>query len=323
MERGARVFVAGETTMGGAAIVRELLRQGSTRVVHAPSELDLTDAHQVDAWFAQTKPEYVFVAAGKSGGIHVNQQRPAEFMRDGLLIAAHMIHSAFAHRAQKLLYLGSSCSYPRACAQPMSVALLMTGRLEPTSEPYALAKLAGLTLCQAYRRQYGVPWIAGIPGDAFGPGDDFDPASSHVVAALIRKMHEAKLRHADTVAVWGSGSPRRGFIYVSDLADACLFVMRAYDEAIPINLAGPCDLSIREAAHVIKEVVGYRGQIRFDPSQPDGMPRKVLDARPLQAMGWAPRVSFRDAIAATYEWYAQQHDGAVPPPGLVTLEASR
>ena len=307
MERAARVFVAGETTMVGSAIARELVRQGFTDVAHAPADLDLTDAGQVDAWFARMQPEYVFVAAGKSGGIHLNQAQPAQLMRDNLLIATQVIHSAFAHRARKLLYLASSCSYPRQCPQPMAVASLMTGRLEPTSEPYALAKLAGLTLCQAYRRQHRVPWIAGIPGDAFGPGDDFDPASSHVVAALIRRMHEAKLRGAASVPLWGTGRPRRGFMFVDDLASACCFVMRAYDGVEPINLASGWDYSIRAIAELIQEVVGYEGRLVFDPSRPDGMPVKVLDTAPLVAMGWRPQATMRSGLAETYRWFLE-HD---------------
>lgn len=322
MDNHARIYVTGGRTPIGAAIQRELGRQGFANVISdGDRDPDWGDPRQVDAIFDRARPDYVFVAAGASGGIGANQRYPAALMRDNLLVACHVIESAHRHGVKKLLYLASSCSYPKHCPQPMAVASLLTGPLEPTNEAYAVAKLAGITLCQAYRQQYGAPFIVGIPGDAFGPGDDVRPEHSHVITALIRKMHEAKRDRAETVTVWGTGNPRRGFIYVDDLADACLFVMRAYDEATPINLAGPWDVSIREAADIIKEVVGYRGPLRFDPSQPDGMPRKVLDARPLQAMGWAPRVSFRDAIAATYEWYAQQHGGVAPATGLV--EASR
>ena len=324
MDQGSRVYVAGSRTLIGAAIQHALERQSLAAVISdGDQDPDWGDPRQVDAVFDRTRPDYVFVAAGASGGIGANQRYPAALMRDNLLVACHVIESAHRHGVKKLLYLASSCSYPKHGPQPMAVASLLTGALEPTNEAYAVAKLAGMKLCQAYRQQYGAHFIVGIPGDAFGPGDDFHPEYSHVIAALIRKMHEAKRYHTESVEVWGTGSPRRGFIYVDDLADACLFVMRAYDEAVPINLAGPWDVSVREAAQMIKEVVGYRGPLRFDPSQPDGMPIKVLDARPLQAMGWAPRVSFRDAVSATYEWYVQHHADPVATTGLATRSASR
>ena len=311
MDHAARIYVAGQQGLVGAALVRELLQQGYANLIGRDGEPDLTDARAVEAFFDWAKPEYVVVAAGKSGGIEANRRYPAEFMRSNLLVACHLIESAHRHRVTKLLYLGSSCSYPKLCPQPMRVESLQTGPMEPTNEAYATAKLAGMMMVQAYRRQYRVRFIAGIPGDAFGPGDDFHPEHSHVIAALIRRMHEAKAEGLARVDIWGTGTPRRGFIFVDDLANACLFVLREYDGDAPINISGPWDLSIREAAEMVKEVVGYAGSLRFDPSKPDGMPVKVLETSPLRAMGWSPTMDFRAAVAATYAWFLEREASSI------------
>lgn len=304
MERHCKIYVAGGQTLIGAAVLRELERQGYANIVGRPGEEpELTDAAGVDAFFAKVSPDYVFLVAGKSGGIGANQKYPAELMLDNLLVECHVVHSAFRHGVRKLLYLASSCSYPKHCPQPMRVESLLTGTLEPTNEAYAIAKIAGIKLCQAYRQQYGAVFIAGIPANAFGPGDDFSPEDSHVIAALIRKMHEAKTVGAPYVEIWGSGAPRREFIFADDLADACLFVMCSYDEADPINIGSGTDLSIGELAALVKEVVGYSGELRYDSSRPDGMPLKILDSSKLAAMGWRPPTPFRIALSATYDWF--------------------
>ena len=306
MEKQAKIHVAGGQTLIGAAILRELERQGYANIVGRPGEEpELTDAVQVDAFFARTTPEYVFLAAGKSGGIKANQKYPAELMLDNLLVGCHIIYSAYRHGVKKLLYLASSCSYPKNCPQPMQVESLLTGPLEPTNEAYALAKVAGIKLCQAYRQQYGANFISGIPANAFGPGDDFGPEDSHVIAALIRKMHEAKEQGQEVVEIWGTGSPRREFIFADDLADACIFVMNKYGGAQPINLGCGLDMSIAELALAVKEVTGFQGQIHFDTSKPDGMPVKLLDSSELNTLGWRPRVSFHSALLETYEWFLE------------------
>ena len=306
MNQRARIYVAGQQTLIGSAMLRELNREGYSNLIVPPAgEPELTEADQVEALFDREAPEYVFVAAGKSGGIEMNRTHPAELIRDNVLIACHLIESAHRHGVKKLLYLTSSCSYPRDCPQPMRVESLMSGPLEPTSEAYAMAKLAGMQLCQAYRREYEAPFIVGIPGDPFGPGDDFDPENSHVIAALIRKMHEAKTRGEDTVDVWGTGSPRRGFSFVDDVANACLFLMREYDDIQPINLGSGWDVSIRDVATEVQGIVGFQGTLRFDASKPDGMPVKIVDCRRLNAMGWRPQWTMRAALSATYEWFLQ------------------
>jgi GDP-L-fucose synthase len=304
VDQTSRIYVAGGDTLIGAALLERLREAGHTRLLGTPpGEPDLTCPRQVDEFFATERPEYVFLAAGRSGGIRANQAYPAELMRDNLLVAAHVIHAAHRHRAARLLYLASSCSYPRLAPQPMPVEALLTGPLEPTNEAYALAKLAGLKLCQAYRRQYGSPFVSAIPANAFGPHDDFSPEDSHVIPGLIRKLHEARRRGQPEFRTWGSGRARREFIYSRDLADACLFVMRHYDSPEPINLGGGTELSIAETARAVAAVVGYRGRLSFDPTRPDGMPRKGLDAGPLRALGWRPRTDFPTALAETYDWF--------------------
>jgi GDP-L-fucose synthase len=304
MDLNSPIFVAGGTTPLGRALLERLCADRYRRIVGAPpEEPDLTDAGRVAAFFAWARPQYVFLVAGKSGGIGANQSRPADLMLDNLLVAAHVIAEANRSGVAKLLYLASSCSYPRLAPQPMRPEALLTGPLEPTNDAYAVAKLAGWKLCQAYRRQFGSPFITAIPANSFGPFDDFSPESGHVIPALMHRMHEVKLRNDESVTVWGTGRPVREFFYVRDLADACLFAMRRYDGDEPINLGSGSEISIRETARLIAEVVGYRGRIDFDASRPDGMPRKALDAGTLSALGWKPATNFRAALEETYSWF--------------------
>lgn len=307
MDQQARIYVAGMNTRIGAALVRVLRRYGYANLLGVDKdELEHTQAGEVDAFFARTPPEFVFLAGGRSGGIQANQLFPAELMLNNLLIECHVIHSAFRYGVVHLLYLASSCCYPRSCPQPMRVESLLTGSLESTSEAYALAKLAGIGLCRAYAKQHGARFMSAIPGDVFGPWDDFSTEDSHVIPALMRRMHEAKLAQAPSVAIWGTGTPRRDFVYADDLADACIAVMQRYEGLGPINLSGGCDLSIGEVARLIKDVVGYRGALQFDTSKPDGMPLKILDTSELRVLGWRPRTPLRDALQATYEWFVEQ-----------------
>lgn len=304
MDRESRIYVADGGGFIGAAIVRELRCQGyKTLLGGGADEPDPTDAPSVDGFFRATRPEYVFMAAGKILGIGGNQRRPAELMLDNLLVTSHMIHSAFRSGVKKLLYLGSGCSYPKLCPQPMRPETLMSGRLEPTSEFYATAKIAGLKLCEAYRRQYGVDFISAIPANPFGIGDDFNLEDAHVIGALIRRMHEAREGGEPYVEIWGTGSPRREFIYIDDLADASVFVMERYSDVQPINLAGGTELSVRELAELIRDVVGYHGELWFNEAKADGMPVKVFDSSELRALGWRARTPLRQALAATYEWF--------------------
>lgn len=319
MHPRTRIFVAGGQTLIGAALIERLRAVGFDHLVGLPlEEADLTNAEQVDRFIAEEEPEVVFVAGGRSGGIHLNQTHPADLMRDNLLVAVNVLHSAWQHGVKKLLYLASSCTYPRVAPQPLREESLMTGPLEPTNNAYATAKLAGVKLCQAYRQQHGVNFIAAIPANVFGPHDDFDPESGHVIPALMRRLHEARLRDEPTVSVWGTGSPRREFLFSRDLADACLIVMKHYDQGEPINLGSGMELSIAETAQAIAEVVGYRGRIIFDASKPDGMPRKALDSSKLQALGWQRASDFRASLKETYAWYLQHVGQAFQPDALPT-----
>lgn len=304
MNPGARVYVAGGRTLLGAALIERLQAEGFRSLVGLPpDEPDLAVAAQVDDFFGEARPEYVFLAAGRSGGIRCNVERPAELMLDNLLSIAHVVHAAHVHGVRRLVYLASSCCYPRLAPQPLRAETLMTGPLEPTNAAYATAKLAGWQLCQAYRQQYGSDFVTAIPANAFGPHDDFSPESGHVIPALIRRMHEAHVRCEPEVTVWGTGTPRREFLYAADAADAAVFVLRHYRGEGPVNLGGGSDLSIAETARAVARAVGYTGRIRFDPSRPDGTPLKALDSRPLAALGWRPRTPFPDALAQTYAWF--------------------
>lgn len=302
MNKTSRIYVAGGATMIGRALRRRLAEQRFMAVLDRP-EPDPADAAAVADFFEKTRPEYVFLVAGKTAGIGGNAARPAELMIDNLLVASHMIPTAWRHGVRKLLYLASSCAYPKDAPHPLKTSSLWTGPVESTSEAYAVAKLAGVMLCQAYRKQYAAPFVCGIAGDAYGPGDDFSPEESHVVAALIRRLDEAKTAGRPYVEVWGSGAPRREFIYVDDLIDACMFVMQRYDAADPINLGVGRDASIAELAATIRDVVGYGGELRFDRTRPDGMPYKGLDSSALEDLGWKPAWTLRKGLEETYRWY--------------------
>jgi GDP-L-fucose synthase len=307
MNETDRIFVAGHRGLVGAAIVRRLRLEGlDALLLRERHELDLTQQAAVDEFFSRERPAYVFLAAARVGGIAANSAYPADFIRDNLLIQTHVIDAAWRHGVRKLLFLGSSCIYPRAAPQPMREEVLLSGPLEPTNEWYAVAKIAGIKLCQAYRRQYGFNAICLMPTNLYGPGDNFDLQSSHVLPALIRKFHEARQQGMATVTVWGTGSPRREFLHVDDLADAAVFLMRHYDEEAIINVGTGEDLTIAELADLVARVVGFKGQIRYDRSKPDGTPRKLLDVSRLHALGWRHRIALEQGIRQTYDWYREQ-----------------
>ena len=300
----AAIFVAGHRGLVGSSILRALRAQGySNALVRKHSELDLLDGPAVDAFFEMYHPEYVYLAAAKVGGILANNTHPVDFITENLQIELNVITTAHRHGVRKLLFLGSSCIYPKLAPQPIREENLLTGLLEPTNQPYAIAKIAGIEMVNAYRRQYGDHFIAVMPTNLYGPGDNFDLQSSHVLPALLRKTHEAKVAAAPTVEVWGSGTPRREFLHVDDLAEACLFLMDHYDDDVPINVGTGEDVSIRELALLIKQVVGYSGDLRFDASKPDGTPRKLLDVSRLHKLGWQHRIGLRQGIESTYRWY--------------------
>ena len=306
MERRSRIFVAGHRGLVGSAIRRRLLQEGYTNLIlRSCSELDLTNQAAVDAFFAAEKPEYVFLAAAKVGGILANSSYPVEFLRDNLAIETNVIEAAYRNGVKKLECLGSSCIYPKLAPQPIKEEYLLTGPLEPTNEWYAIAKIAGIKLAQAYWRQYGFRVISLMPTNLYGPGDNFDLQSSHVLPALIRKAHEARLKHLPEMVVWGSGEPRREFLHVDDMAEAAVFLMLHYDSADIINVGTGEDISIRELAELVCRVVGYSGQLVFDPSKPDGTPRKLLDVSRLRNMGWRPRINLEEGIAQAYQWFLE------------------
>jgi GDP-L-fucose synthase len=311
MKSDARIFVAGHRGLVGSAITRRLEDAGFADLLRATREqLDLRDQAAVNYWFRANRPEYVILAAGTVGGIVANSTRPAEFIYDNMLIHATVVHAAHMYGVKKLLYLGSSCIYPREAPQPMPEEALLTGPLEPTNEAYAIAKIAGIKLCESYRRQYGCNFISAMPTNLYGPNDNFDLNASHVVPALIRKFHEAKLKGEPRVAIWGTGTPRREFLHVDDLADACLFLMERYDEQRHVNVGTGEDLSIRELAEMVKGIVYPQAALEFDATKPDGMMRKRLDVSRLHALGWRHRIGLQQGIASTYAWFVENYAAA-------------
>jgi GDP-L-fucose synthase len=308
MDRDARIYVAGHRGLVGAALWRELERQGHTHLIgRTRRQTDLLDAAAVRKLFASEKPDYVFVAAARVGGILANSSRPAEFLLENLQIQNHLLHNARLAGVKKLLFLGSSCIYPKMAPQPMKEECLLTGPLEPTNEWYAIAKIAGIKLCQAFRRQYGSDFICAMPTNLYGPNDNYDLQSSHVLPALIRKFHEAKASGAPSVTCWGTGSPRREFLHVDDLAAACVFLMRHYSGEQIINIGSGADLTIRELAQRVKRAVGFKGRIVWDKSKPDGTPRKLLDCSRIFALGWRPKIDLETGLArACREFAASQ-----------------
>lgn len=304
MDLQGRIYVAGHRGLVGSAVVRRLQAGGATRLLlRTRAELELTDQAAVDAFFAAERPDYVFLCAAKVGGIHANSTYPAEFIRDNLAIQTNVIHSSWRHGVRKLLFLGSSCIYPKLAPQPLREEALLTGPLEPTNRAYAIAKIAGLEMCQAYRRQYGFNAICAMPTNLYGPDDNFDADNSHVVPALIRRFHEARLARAPHVTIWGTGRPLRELMHVDDLADALLLLMRLHDDEAMVNIGSGDEVSIAGLARIIADIVGYNGEITFDESRPDGTPRKRLDASRLLALGWKPAIDLADGLTGTYEWF--------------------
>jgi GDP-L-fucose synthase len=312
MIKTARVFVAGHRGLAGSAILRKLEADGYSNLLLASRQaLDLRRQSAVDDFFARERPEYVFLAAAKVGGILANNTYPAEFLHDNLEIQTNVIHASWKHGVRKLLFLGSSCIYPKFAPQPIREESLLTGELESTNEAYAIAKIAGIRLCQAYHRQYGFRAISLMPTNMYGPGDNFDLQGSHVLPALLRKFHEAAAAGASEVTVWGTGSPRREFLHVDDLAAAAVFLMLNYESPDILNVGTGEDLTIGELAEMIARVTGFRGQIVFDASKPDGTPRKVLDVSRIHALGWKARIALEAGIAATYQWYLKSQPQTV------------
>ncbi|MFP4576891.1 MAG: GDP-L-fucose synthase family protein [Coleofasciculus sp.] len=309
MNKDSKIYVAGHRGLVGSAIVRRLRDDGYTNLILKTSqEVDLRRQQAVEDLFAAERPEYVFIAAAKVGGINANNTYRAEFLYDNLMIESNIIHSAYLSGVEKLLFLGSSCIYPKLCPQPMQEEHLLTGYLEPTNEPYAIAKIAGLKLCENYCRQYGVNFISAMPTNLYGPNDNFDLANSHVLPALLRKTHEAKINNAEAVEIWGTGSPLREFLYVDDLADALIFLINHYDDIQFVNVGTGEEISIKDLALLIKAVVGYEGELKFDSSKPNGTPRKLLDTSKINAAGWQPKTSLKKGLELTYQWFVENYD---------------
>lgn len=307
MHKDAKIYVAGHRGMVGSAIVRDLKQKGYTNIIGKTSkELNLIRQEEVERFFEKEKPAYIFLAAAKVGGIHANNTYPAEFIYNNLMIETNIIHSAYLHDAKKLLFLGSSCIYPKLAPQPLKEEYLLTGLLEPTNEAYALAKISGIELCKFYRRQYGCDFISAMPTNLYGINDNFDLETSHVLPALIRKFHEAKVNGDKEVIIWGTGKPKREFLYVDDLADACVHLMNNYSAEMHVNVGTGKDLEILELANMIKDVVGFGGMITNDLSKPDGTPRKLLDISLLRSTGWRHQTSLKDGLEKVYKWYLEQ-----------------
>lgn len=317
MDNSSKIFVAGSKGLVGSALVRQLTSRGCTNLVLPEiNDLDLTNQQAVADFFQRERPEYVFLAAAKVGGIHANNTYPAEFIYLNLAIQNNVIHQSYLHGVKRLLFLGSSCIYPQLAPQPMKEEHLLTGPLEPTNEPYAIAKIAGIKMCESYNRQYGTNFIAVMPTNLYGPGDNFHPENSHVLPALIRRFHEAKLQNAPEVVVWGSGTPRRELLYVDDMAGGCMHLMELADELIAqellrypkpcfVNLGTGEDVTIRELAETVRMVVGYAGNLVFDPTKPDGTPRKLQDVSRMHGLGWRHQVELEEGIRRTYQWYRE------------------
>ncbi|EPZ37942.1 hypothetical protein C289_1999 [Anoxybacillus ayderensis] len=304
MNKDAKIYVAGHRGLVGSAILRKLQADGYTNLVYKTSqELDLRDKNEVDKFFEEENPEYVFLAAAKVGGIVANNEYPADFIRDNLMIQTNVIDAAYRNGVKRLLFLGSTCIYPKFAPQPLKEEYLLTGELEPTNEPYAIAKIAGIKMCQSYNRQYGTKYISVMPTNLYGPNDNFDLHTSHVLPALIRKFHEAKENNAPYVEVWGTGTPRREFLYSDDLADACVFLMNNYEGNEFVNVGVGEDISIKELAEKIKDVVGYQGEITFDITKPDGTPRKLVDVSKINALGWKASISLEEGLQKAYQWF--------------------
>ncbi|RTE07927.1 GDP-L-fucose synthase [Paenibacillus whitsoniae] len=309
MDKTAKIFVAGHRGLVGSSILRKLHNLKYERIItRSRSELDLGNQQAVLEFFMDERPDYVFLAAAKVGGIHANHTYPAQFIYENLTIQANVIHSAYLSKVTKLLFLGSSCIYPKYAPQPMKEECLLTGELEPTNESYAIAKISGIKMCEAYNRQYQTQFISVMPTNLYGIHDNFDLETSHVLPALLRKFHEAKLNNQPFVSVWGSGKPKREFLYVDDLADACVFLMQrdVSGEQSILNIGVGQDLSILELALLIKKIVGYEGEVRFDPEKPDGTPRKLLDVSRMEKLGWKAKVTLEEGLKQTYEWYVNQ-----------------
>lgn len=304
MEKNAKIYIAGHRGLVGSALVRNLEEKGFTNIIfRTKEELDLMDQKAVSIFFAEEKPEYVFLAAAKVGGIHANNEFPADFIYQNLQVQNNVIHNAYLSGAKKLLFLGSSCIYPRNCPQSIKEEYLLTGELEKTNEAYAIAKIAGIKMCQSYNKQYGTKFISVMPTNLYGPNDNFDLESSHVLPALLRKFHDAKLANAKEVVMWGTGSPMREFLYIDDLADACVHLMETYDDGEIVNIGTGEDITIKNLAEMVKEVVGFEGEIVNDTTKPDGTPRKLLDVSRLHSLGWQHKTSLTDGLKITYEWF--------------------
>lgn len=305
---GKRVWVAGHKGMVGSALVRRLEQEDCEIITATRDEVDLIDAHAVHAWMVENKPDAVFVAAAKVGGIHANNTMPADFLYDNLQIATNIIHNSKVLGVEKLLFLGSSCIYPRLAPQPMKEEALLTGPLEPTNEWYAIAKIAGIKMCQAYRQQYGCDYISAMPTNLYGPDDNFHPENSHVPAALLRRFHEAKITGQKEVVVWGTGKPKREFLFVDDLADACVFLMKEYSDGPHVNIGCGKDISIAEFAQCIKDATDFEGSVNFDTSRADGMPLKCLDVSRMTNLGWTAKTNLKDGLLKYYDWFLKNID---------------
>ena len=308
MKRNSRIYVAGHRGLVGSAIIRSLKQRGFENLItRTHAELELMEAVAVKDFFEQAKPEYVFLAAAKVGGIHANSTYPADFMRENLIVQTNVIHESWRQGVVKLLFLGSSCIYPKLCPQPIKEEYLLSGELEKTNDAYALAKIAGIKTCQSYNQQHGTHFISAMPTNLYGVNDNFHPENSHVLPALIRRFHEAKLANVESISIWGTGTSRREFLHSSDLADAVLFLMENYDDSEIVNVGCGKDQTIKELAEMIQEVVGYTGHLKFDSTRPDGTPQKILDISKINSLGWKPTISLREGLKQVYQWYTEQY----------------